>query len=200
MGTVRTRRDPPPRVPIPTAEYICRIKGVKPDAYDTQFGKKDLVIFEIVDGPWKGHEATKGFGQSLGPKAKMTSLITSVGLPPVADGQGFELESLIGKQIVVGIKASSDNEGAVYNNAETWRPYFPGTIPPPVVSPQPAAAPAYIPPAPATPAMSAQPAAYPPGYVPNPAPPPQAVPPAQPAPQPVYTPPPASSTSGRPNF
>lgn len=182
MGTVRTRRDPPPTVEIPRAEYVCQVKKIDPDV-ETTFGKKDRVTVEIVEGPLTGQTANKLFGQSLGTQSKMYSFLTTVGVPPVQDGQSFDLNVLLGRRAVVLISPNKDDEGKVYNNIESWRPYFQGAVPPPVAPP---------PPPMAGPGVAPQmPAAYPPGYVPPTAPPPV-------APLPPVAPPPVTGT--RPNF
>ena len=96
--------------PVKPGSYKAKIKAVerKPSAFKE--GEHVLVVeFELLNGE-AGRVLRKTYGMSLGPRAKLTSLVTRL-IGPLRDGQTVNLRDLLGKECEVVVTVESGQDG-----------------------------------------------------------------------------------------
>ena len=97
--------------PVKPGSYRAKIRALeqKPSAFKE--GERVLVVeFELLDGE-AGRVLRKTYGLRLGPRAKLTSLVSRL-IGPLRDGQVVDLKNLIGKEceIVVTLETGQDGK------------------------------------------------------------------------------------------
>jgi hypothetical protein len=96
--------------PVKPGSYKARIKALEQKASTFKEGERVLVVeFELLDGE-AGRVLRKTYGMRLGPKAKLTTLVSRL-LGPLKDGQVVDLRALIGKECEVVVTLETGQEG-----------------------------------------------------------------------------------------
>ncbi|MEM4721543.1 MAG: hypothetical protein QXT73_05740, partial [Candidatus Methanomethylicaceae archaeon] len=99
--------------PVKPGSYRARIKALEQKASTFKESERVLVVeFELLDGE-AGRVLRKTYGLRLGPKAKLTSLVSRL-LGPLRDGQIVNLKELIGKECEVVVTLETGREGRQY--------------------------------------------------------------------------------------
>lgn len=99
--------------PVKPGSYRARIKALEQKASTFKESERVLVVeFELLDGE-AGRVLRKTYGLRLGPKAKLTSLVSRL-LGPLRDGQIVNLKELIGKECEVVVTLETGQEGRQY--------------------------------------------------------------------------------------
>ncbi len=96
--------------PVKPGSYRARIKALEQKASTFKEGERVLVVeFELLDGE-AGRVLRKTYGLRLGPKAKLTSLVSRL-IGPLRDGQVVNLRELIGKECEVVVTLETGQDG-----------------------------------------------------------------------------------------
>ncbi len=100
--------------PVKPGSYRARIRALEQKASAFREGERVLVVeFELLSGE-TGRILRKTYGLRLGPRAKLTTLLTRL-LGPLRDGQVVDLKALIGKQCQVVVATETGSEGRIFS-------------------------------------------------------------------------------------
>jgi hypothetical protein len=100
--------------PIKPGSYHAKIRALeqKPSTYKE--GERALTVeFELLSGE-AGRVLRKTYGLRLGPKAKLTSLVTRL-IGPLKDGQVVDLKALIGRECEIVVTNEMGSEGRTFS-------------------------------------------------------------------------------------
>lgn len=99
--------------PVRPGSYRAKIRALESKASTFKEGERVLVVeFELLDGE-AGRVLRKTYGLRLGPKAKLTTLVTRL-LGPLKDGQVVDLKSLLDKECEVVVTVETGQDGRPY--------------------------------------------------------------------------------------
>jgi len=96
---------------IKPGSYRARIRALEQRASTFRENERVVVVeFELLNGE-AGRVLRKTYGLRLGPRAKLTALVTRL-IGPLRDGQVVDLRELVGKEceIVVTVETSQDGK------------------------------------------------------------------------------------------
>jgi hypothetical protein len=95
---------------VKPGSYKAKIKAVEQKPSTFKEGEHVLVVeFELQNGE-AGRILRKTYGLRLGPRAKLTSLVTRL-IGPLRDGQVVDLRELIGKECEVVVTVETGQDG-----------------------------------------------------------------------------------------
>jgi hypothetical protein len=95
---------------VKPGSYKAKIKAVEQKPSNFKEGEHVLVVeFELLNGE-TGRVLRKTYGMRLGPRAKLTSLVTRL-IGPLRDGQTVDLRELIGKECEIVVTVESGQDG-----------------------------------------------------------------------------------------
>ncbi|MCI2429477.1 hypothetical protein LM602_06685 [Candidatus Acetothermia bacterium] len=100
--------------PIKPGSYRAKIRALeqKPSTYKE--GERALTVeFELLNAE-AGRVLRKTYGLRLGPKAKLTSLVTRL-IGPLKDGQVVNLKALIGRECEIVVTNEMGSEGRTFS-------------------------------------------------------------------------------------
>jgi hypothetical protein len=98
---------------VKPGSYKAKIKAVEQKPSNFKEGEHVLVVeFELLNGE-AGRVLRKTYGLRLGPRAKLTALVTRL-IGPLRDGQVVDLRELVGKECEVVVTAESGQDGKQY--------------------------------------------------------------------------------------
>lgn len=100
--------------PVKPGSYRARIRALEQKASTFKEGERVLVVeFELLDGE-AGRVLRKTYGLRLGPRAKLTSLVSRL-IGPLKDGQIVNLKSLIGKECEIVVTVETGQDGRQFS-------------------------------------------------------------------------------------
>jgi hypothetical protein len=95
---------------VKPGSYRAKIKAVEQKPSTFKESEHVLVVeFELLNGE-TGRVLRKTYGMRLGPRAKLTALVTRL-IGPLRDGQTVDLRELIGKECEVVVTVETGQDG-----------------------------------------------------------------------------------------
>ena len=106
---------------IPMGEYPARIKEVSEEP-EGQFGPQFKYLFEITNGEQEGVSLMGWTSQKFSAKSKMKQWVTAATQESFSAGDEFYPDSLVGKDVRIGVLKKVKDDGGEFNKIDSVLP------------------------------------------------------------------------------
>ena len=106
---------------IPMGEYPARIKDVSEEP-EGQFGPQYKYLFEITNGEQEGVSLMGWTSQKFSAKSKMKQWVTAATQESFSAGDEFYPDSLVGKDVRIGVLKKVKDDGGEFNKIDSVLP------------------------------------------------------------------------------
>ena len=106
---------------IPMGEYPARIKDVSEEP-EGQFGPQFKYLFEITNGEQEGVSLMGWTSQKFSAKSKMKQWVTAATQESFSAGDEFYPDSLVGKDVRIGVLKKVKDDGGEFNKIDSVLP------------------------------------------------------------------------------
>ena len=106
---------------IPMGEYPARIKEVSEEP-EGQFGPQYKYLFEITNGEQEGVSLMGWTSQKFSAKSKMKQWVTAATQESFSAGDEFYPDSLVGKDVRIGVLKKVKDDGGEFNKIDSVLP------------------------------------------------------------------------------
>ena len=106
---------------IPMGEYPARIKDVSEEP-EGQFGPQYKYLFEITAGDQEGVSLMGWTSQKFSAKSKMKKWVTAATQQSFSAGDEFYPDSLVGKDVRIGVLKKVKDDGGEFNKIDSVLP------------------------------------------------------------------------------
>jgi len=106
---------------IPMGEYPARIKEVLEEP-EGQFGPQFKYLFEITNGEQEGVSLMGWTSQKFSAKSKMKQWVTAATQESFSAGDEFYPDSLVGKDVRIGVLKKVKDDGGEFNKIDSVLP------------------------------------------------------------------------------
>ncbi len=106
---------------IPMGEYPARIKEVSEEP-EGQFGPQFKYLFEITNGEQEGVSLMGWTSQKFSAKSKMKKWVTAATQESFSAGDEFYPDSLVGKDVRIGVLKKVKDDGGEFNKIDSVLP------------------------------------------------------------------------------
>ena len=106
---------------IPMGEYPARIKEVSEEP-EGQFGPQFKYLFEITNGEQGGVSLMGWTSQKFSAKSKMKQWVTAATQESFSAGDEFYPDSLVGKDVRIGVLKKVKDDGGEFNKIDSVLP------------------------------------------------------------------------------
>ena len=106
---------------IPMGEYPARIKDVSEEP-EGQFGPQYKYLFEITAGDQEGVSLMGWTSQKFSAKSKMKQWVTAATQESFSAGDEFYPDSLVGKDVRIGVLKKVKDDGGEFNKIDSVLP------------------------------------------------------------------------------
>ena len=106
---------------IPMGEYPARIKDVSEEP-EGQFGPQFKYLFEITNGEQEGVSLMGWTSQKFSAKSKMKKWVTAATQQSFSAGDEFYPDSLVGKDVRIGVLKEAKDDGGEFNKINAVLP------------------------------------------------------------------------------